>query len=115
LFREAGIIEKYGSGIQRITQAFLQYGLSAPVFESLPNGFQVTVYAKVPETITVGVNVGVNELLMLIQENPGINVLEMKAYFKVTQRTVERWVKILKDKGKIEFRGAPKTGGYWGV
>lgn len=87
----------------------------------------MTVYAKVPETIAggvsggvnvgvnVGANVGANELLILIEENPGINVLEMKAYFKVTQRTVERWVKKLKDQGKIEFRGAPKTGGYWVV
>jgi ATP-dependent DNA helicase RecG len=33
LFREAGIIEKYGSGIQRITNAFISYGLQEPVFE----------------------------------------------------------------------------------
>jgi ATP-dependent DNA helicase RecG len=34
LFREAGIIEKYGSGIKRITNAFVNYGLTAPTFEA---------------------------------------------------------------------------------
>ena len=32
---------------------------------------------------------------------------------KVTQRTVERWIKQLKDEGKIECRGSKKTGGYY--
>ena len=31
---------------------------------------------------------------------------------KVIQRTVERWIKQLKDEGKIEFIGVSKTGGY---
>lgn len=43
LFREAGVIEKYGSGIQRITNAFVNYGLQEPVFEEFQNGFGVTV------------------------------------------------------------------------
>ena len=31
----------------------------------------------------------------------------------VTKRTIERWIKQLKDEDKIEFIGAPKTGGYF--
>ena len=27
--------------------------------------------------------------------------------------TISRYLKILKDNGKIEFRGAPKNGGYF--
>jgi ATP-dependent DNA helicase RecG len=26
---------------------------------------------------------------------------------------LERWLKQLREEGKIEFRGAPKTGGYF--
>jgi ATP-dependent DNA helicase RecG len=101
--------------------------LSAPVFESLPNGFQVTVYANVPETIDVGVNGGVNletadvvnvdskAIFSFIEKNPGVNVLLLMNHFEVPKRTVERWVKQLKGEHKIEFRGAPKTGGYWVV
>lgn len=135
LFREAGIIEKYGSGVKRITDAFLNYGLLAPIFESLPNGFQVTVYGKVPETIAGGINGGVSgginrgvnletadvvnvdskAIFSFIEKNPGVNVLLLMNHFEVPKRTVERWVKQLKDEHKIEFRGAPKTGGYWVV
>ncbi|WP_262492533.1 hypothetical protein [Niabella ginsenosidivorans] len=32
---------------------------------------------------------------------------------KVPKRTIERWLTILRNENKIEFRGAPKTGGYW--
>jgi len=28
-------------------------------------------------------------------------------------KNIERWLKRLKDEKKIEFRGAPKTGGYF--
>lgn len=36
-------------------------------------------------------------------------------YFDVTNRTVERWLKQLRDENKIECRGAAKAGGYWKV
>jgi len=31
----------------------------------------------------------------------------------VTKRTIERWIKQLKDENKVEFRGSSKMGGYW--
>ena len=37
------------------------------------------------------------------------NAAFVKAAFK---KTVERWIKQLKEEGKIEFRGSPKKGGY---
>lgn len=37
----------------------------------------------------------------------------MATEYNVTQRTIERWLKQLKDQGQIEFNGAPKTGGYY--
>jgi ATP-dependent DNA helicase RecG len=39
----------------------------------------------------------------------------MKDHFKVSQRTIERWIKQLKNENKIEFKGAPKTGGYYKI
>jgi ATP-dependent DNA helicase RecG len=87
----------------------VNYGLTAPTFEGFQNGFKVTVYANGTE-INDG---GVNELFVLIEKKPGINVLEMKDHFDVTKRTIGRRAKQLKDDCKIEFRGTPKTGGYW--
>jgi ATP-dependent DNA helicase RecG len=33
----------------------------------------------------------------------------------IPRRTIERWLKQLREEHKIEFRGAAKTGGYWKI
>lgn len=45
VFKEAGIVEKYGSGIRRVREAFLNAGGKEPLFEELGEGFRVTVYS----------------------------------------------------------------------
>lgn len=37
--------------------------------------------------------------------------IEIVDALNTSLRTIERWLKQLKDEGKIEFKGAPKTGG----
>jgi ATP-dependent DNA helicase RecG len=37
----------------------------------------------------------------------------MATAFNLSRRTIERWLKQLKDNQLIEYRGAPKTGGYY--
>ena len=54
MFKEAGLIEKYGTGIRRILTGFKNYGLPAPTFEEFSGGFRVTVYKRV-ERITAAV------------------------------------------------------------
>ena len=48
-----------------------------------------------------------------IANKPGINHMELLSISGISKRTLERWLKKLKDQNKIEFRGAPKTGGYF--
>ena len=60
-----------------------------------------------------GVNEGVNLLLSAIRQNPGKRANELATYIGRSVQSVERYVKTLKDAGKIEFRGAPKNGGYF--
>ena len=65
-----------------------------------------------------GVNGGVNAeelLLKTIAETPGCNTPTLSRLLQKSLRTIQRQLKSLTDKGKIEFRGAPKTGGYWPV
>ena len=45
--------------------------------------------------------------------HPGVRTGELVSALGVSQRTVERWLKQLKDEQKIVFRGAAKTGGYF--
>ncbi len=114
-----GLIERYGTGIKRVRKPFLDHGLPAPDFKVVKGGFFVKVFAGAQKSNSsdpnVGVNVGVNKLLEVVTDNPGLNLSKLKVYFDVTDRTLKRWLKELREQGKIEFKGAPKTGGYWKV
>lgn len=46
VFKELGLIEQWGSGIQRMTQACVEAGLAAPVFEERAAGFRVTIRSE---------------------------------------------------------------------
>lgn len=60
-----------------------------------------------------GVSGSVNSMFDFIQANPGLSAKAISDKLNVPQRTVERWIKSLREHEQIEFRGAPKTGGYF--
>lgn len=70
------------------------------------------------EDISVGgvngrVNGGVNEVLTYIQLNPGHRANAIATVLKTSLRSAERHLSELKREGMIEFRGAPRNGGYF--
>jgi len=105
VFKEAGIIEKYGSGIARIKKECHMHGVVAPKIEEFVHGFRVTLYKE-------KLDGGVNELLDFVSKNPSSKAKYISETTHIPLRTVERWLKQLKNEDKIEFKGAPKTGGY---
>jgi len=46
VFKELGIIEKYGAGVKRVIEDFSTYGLAEPHFEEKSGGFYVLVSDK---------------------------------------------------------------------
>ena len=123
-------IEKYGSGFIRIRKALQGYPeVHFDIAEKF-GGVMVTfaLKADAPQNtlapteiggvsggVSGGVNGGVNTpeaLRQMILKTPGLNAASLVERSAKPQRTVERWLKQLKDQGHIEFRGAPKTGGY---
>jgi transposase len=44
-----------------------------------------------------------------------MNTKELSKLIGKPYRTVEKWIKKLKEGKKIEFRGSKKKGGYWVV
>ena len=48
-----------------------------------------------------------------IQNNPGVRTGMLAEKLSVSRRTAERHLQTLKRAGKIEFRGAPRNGGYY--
>ncbi|WP_076790885.1 ATP-binding protein [Chlorobium sp. KB01] len=114
VFYRRGLIKTWGRGTLRIASLMQSAGLPVPILHE--NAGSVVMTFKLPEQrsgVNVGVNVGVNALFAYIQANPGHRAGEMAASFKVTQRTIERWLKQLREAGKIEYMGSPKTGGYY--
>ena len=69
-------------------------------------------------SVNVPVNVPVKaslaeQIYALVKEHPGLNRVSIAGMMRVDVRTVGRQVSALR--GRLEFRGAPKTGGYYAV
>ncbi len=118
IFKEAGIIEKYGSGIQRVHQVIHAAGAEKPLFEIVGGFFKVTLFpisGGVSGGVGGGVGGGVSELLKHIRLHPGEKTTQIKKSLGLPQRTLERQLRELRETAKIEFRGSPRTGGYFPV
>lgn len=63
------------------------------------------------------VNNTINEneqiVINLLKTKPGLNASEIAKSISKSWRTTMRYLKSLNEKNRIEFRGAPKTGGYF--
>ncbi len=132
-------VEKMGTGVLRIDQALKEAGLPEAEFSFDAFSFSITLHATehtIPQAteevsldgalsggvsgalsggVSGGVSGGINELLVIISKNPGKRSGELCGMCNMSNRTVERRLKELKDLGLVEFRGAPKTGGYYVV
>lgn len=64
-----------------------------------------------------GINEGINELesliLTFLKKKPGAKGYEIAEYIQKGAATTERYLKSLKDKELIEYKGSRKTGGYY--
>lgn len=120
VFYKCGFIENWGRGTLNIIDYCLQAGLPRPEFAYQWGAVRTTFYRKQEQggQASVGVNVGVNvgeaDVLDFIRANQPVNASAISAHYPhVTQRTIERWLKTLREQGKVEFQGAPRTGGYF--
>ncbi|MCX7100861.1 MAG: hypothetical protein NTX38_05070 [Methylobacter sp.] len=120
IFKELDLIEKYGSGVRRAIETFVAYGLPEPEYEATQAGMAVTVFKKPFNNVqdnlikeNGGVSGGVTDLLIYIQLHPGQRASDIAKGLNLPLRTIERWLKKLKEAKTIEFCGASKTGGYF--
>ena len=112
-------IEKYGSGFIRIRHALKDYPEVQFDVQEFQGGVMATFILKHPGLPEKGVNEGVNEgvssLLGLIGQQPGMRSPAMATVLGTSPKNIERWLKQLKESGLVEFKGAPKIGGYYRV
>ena len=64
------------------------------------------------ENETVPGDGGINQLFLHIRNNPGKWTVDMAKSLNISLRTTERWIRKLREEGKIKFKGSKKTGGY---
>ena len=88
LFKEAGLIERYGSGIKRILESFAKYDLNPPLFEELQEGFRITV-SKTTQKTTQKI-VTREQVLELLQINPNMTRSELALQLSKSRRQVEK-------------------------
>jgi ATP-dependent DNA helicase RecG len=130
VFKAMGLIEKYGSGIRRVINAMMQNQLQPPEFESLKNGFKVTLFKskshlkefQQPEWLgeKLGNRLGdfrvrlfsdnQKWIMRLMTENPAISLAEMSRQIGISQTAVEKNIKKLKEMGAIRREGTAKKG-----
>ncbi|MDF1584703.1 MAG: ATP-binding protein [Methyloprofundus sp.] len=110
MFKECGLIEKYGSGIDKIKRLCKAHGIKQPKFEELQKGFRVILYKA---TAQEKADKGINALYEYIKNNSGETVSQMKERLNTPSKTLEKWIKQPRDQSKIEYRGSKKTGGYY--
>lgn len=132
-------IEEWGSGLQRVNKVFAEYGLKPISLDDAGIAVKMSIYRSPSEKAGIGprksgdtpensqktrknrknepVNEPVNETVKnvhgLICRTPGIKGPSIFAQISKSPATVKRALAELKAKQKIEFRGAPKTGGYY--
>ena len=169
VFRQIGLIEAWGTGLQRIQNAAREYGLPEAEFIEMPDTFRVNLYraplppVSVPEdkgktvidgnnaggmSVNDGGNVGENAdktgklsmgtegcvgeravnigektvadgdlksaVLSILAVNNKASAAEIAKTVSVTQRTVERHIRALREEGKLIRHGSAR-GGYWEV
>jgi len=114
-FKEAGIIERYGSGIGRIVDEFKACGLAAPEFKEIGDGFMVTVFKKRLSGLTrKSSQKSSQKIIDLIRSNASITIEEMAVELSLTDRAIKKNLAALKNAGKLSRIG-PDKGGHWAV
>ena len=110
VFYKCGFIENWGKGTINIINECLEYGLPKPTFEYEWEAVRTTFYKRIENE---GINEGIKFLYEYIKNNPNQRISQIQNILNTPSKTLERWIKELKDKNKIEYRGSKKTGGYF--
>ena len=127
LLHRAGYIEKRGTGINKMRRLVAEAGLPPIEFEF--GTFFMAIFRRPARIEPIvfderggvfgGVFGGVNEKVAermgkVIKALCGgqLNISQLTVMTGIPKRTLERDIALLKDKGFVEFEGAPKTGRY---
>ena len=132
------LIEMMGTGIPRMIQDSKEHGFDIPIFEikdqivkvSFPNIHYLRAeqphqsatdlmahFEGVIEGVIEGVGKDIKEklasILCVLTNQPGLRTTMLSSKTDIPVKSVERYVKRLKDAGLIKYSGSSKSGGYF--
>lgn len=115
IFKEAFLIEKYGSGIKRAVEELNNYHLPLPVISEIAGGINIIISSN-QDTIKDTLKNGEKEavILKIIKEKPTVTADELSNILHINLRNTKKYLSQLKNQGKIMRMGSRKTG-YWQV
>ena len=99
LFKELGLIEQWGSGIQRMSAASLAAGLPEPEFTELGLRFRVTL--RTTATGTLQVDETERRILEFLDTPNGRSTAELATHIGRTARTTQQRLKRLAGCGLV--------------
>ena len=115
LFTRMHLVERVASGIPRMQEAMKEANLPEPEFHT--DGMFTVVfkrkYSVMSDTVNDTVNEKEQDVLNLLKLQPGLNATEIAQKLGKSIPTIKRYLSSLSKSTLIEFKGAPKTGGYF--
>ena len=100
-------------GISSMISHKLKDGVNEGANDVVNDGVNEGVNEGVFEGVNEGVKEGLIRVVKVVLSNPGIVANDISKSIKKAKATTERYIKLLRTMGLIEFKGAPKTGGYF--
>jgi ATP-dependent DNA helicase RecG len=97
----------------RITPGGIHEGLSEGIHEGLNEGLREGLNEGLIKEISDDVRKNLNDLLLFVYQNEGVQTGDIAEHLTVSVKTAERYISILKKLEIIEYTGAKKTGGYY--
>ncbi len=95
-------------------------GLPKPEVEVRGGTFYITIFRKARKVnpSSVLINDAINDAISdaindAIKSRPGVKKVELVKIIGKSKPTIERAIALLKQQGRIEYRGSKKTGGYY--
>lgn len=115
IYKDLELVEHLGSGLNRILEVYDKdsFVIKQNYMKNIFYKNETPLNGVVSGGVNGVVSGGVTELLEFISKNPGMRANELSKHIDIPLRSVQRWLKQLKDENKIEFQGASKTGGYF--
>jgi len=108
VFREIGLSEQWGSGLQRIIDACVQRGLKKPLFEDFGTEFKVTLYSTYQHELVI--DKAQEKFIKHIRMNDGkISTKKAAAFWRISTRNARNKLKKFVESGVVKHLGtSPK-------